>query len=428
MLDATDREDFLKFCSKVDSTVRAWYHKLFEELLSTFRLFEPQTGGAMIERHHLTQQQIESKEFMFLRILFHVMNKSNYKLVSDAEEMVARTGQYLLSVPVHLDNSQIDTELLTRFFRKHPVPNLPGSANQYLLFRRGVGIDQTSDWFILEKIDLLLSKLWDELLVLFWKMTGRIYDTRASADDGGEMSEDDLLSIERIRLENMQISWKNIFSVNTIQEPTFERIILVYRPAAPAASKGGSASGVGERTIHIKHFRDIPMADMEIVLPEKKTPSLTPKDRATFASTVIGGLIALISAMHLRLTWTVVGTVLVALISYIVKVYVAWTSSFKQYHALIQQSMCANLLESEFKEQVKFDGDDAVEKLERLGIVKMPLRRANDIIGLTTDELYGQVDFDLYRDPDEETVDLSSNAALDIEDIAKQLCLNLIMA
>jgi hypothetical protein len=62
----------------------------------------------------------------------------------------------------------------------------------------------------------------------------------------------------------------------TLQEPTFKEIVLLYRPAAPDSAAQRNA-------IYIKSFRDsmpdslrlayvaaVPMADLEVVLPEKK--------------------------------------------------------------------------------------------------------------------------------------------------------------
>ncbi|WVZ06324.1 hypothetical protein V8G54_019670 [Vigna mungo] len=57
---------------------------------------------------------------------------------------------------------------------------------------------------------------------------------------------------------------------------------------------------------------------------------------------------------------------------------------------------CEELIKEEFGEDCNFDVDDAVEKLEKLGIVTrdsvgryqcVGLKRANEIIGTTTEEL-----------------------------------------
>ncbi|CAH1453595.1 unnamed protein product [Lactuca virosa] len=88
--------------------------------------------------------------------------------------------------------------------------------------------------------------------------------------------------VERVQIENLNISLRSLMSKITIQEPTFDRIIVVYRRA--------STKGEKERGFHVKHFKNIPMADMEIVLPEKNNPSLTPMDWVKFLISAVVGL------------------------------------------------------------------------------------------------------------------------------------------
>lgn len=61
---------------------------------------------------------------------------------------------------------------------------------------------------------------------------------------------------------------------------------------------------------------------------------------------------------------------------------------------------CEELMESEFDEKCNFDVVDAINKLEKLGVVSrdslgrvycQSLRRANEIIGTTTEEMVGKV-------------------------------------
>ncbi|PQQ15750.1 uncharacterized protein Pyn_33530 [Prunus yedoensis var. nudiflora] len=101
--------------------------------------------------------------------------------------------------------------------------------------------------------------------------------------------EDEDLYVERIRLEKMELSVKNLLSKTTIKEPTFDRIIVVYRRASTKAKE--------ERGIYVKHFRNIPMADMEI--PEKKNPGLTPMDWVKFLGSAVVGLVAVVGSIEM---------------------------------------------------------------------------------------------------------------------------------
>lgn len=48
-------------------------------------------------------------------------------------------------------------------------------------------------------------------------------------DDEDEDDDEHDLFIERIRIQNMKFSICNLFSKTTIQEPTFEKIIILYQ-------------------------------------------------------------------------------------------------------------------------------------------------------------------------------------------------------
>lgn len=229
----------------------------------------------------------------------------------------------------------------------------------------------------------------------------------------------------------------NLLSKITIQEPTFDRIIVVYRRA--------STQGKSERGIYVKHFKNIPMADMEIVLPEKKNPGLTPMDWVKFLVSAVLGLVAVVGSLDMPKAdiWVIIA-ILSTLIGYCAKTYFTFQQNLAAYQNLITQSMydkqldsgkgtllhlcddviqqevkeviisffilmeqgkatrqdldirCEELIKEEFGESCNFDVDDAVEKLEKFGIVArdsvgrfycVSLKRANEIIGTTTEEL-----------------------------------------
>ncbi|RZC59586.1 hypothetical protein C5167_006887 [Papaver somniferum] len=295
-----------------------------------------------------------------------VMSKSNFKVTTDEEIEIAHSGQYLLNLPIKVDESKLDKKLLKRYFEEHHHENLPEFADKYIIFRRGIGIDRTTDYFFMEKVDMLISRLWRGLLRItrlqrFFVRKPSI-KTKKEPKETDELIPDgdtDDLFVERIRIENLQISTRNMLNKITIQEPTFDRMIVVYRQASSKTKE--------ERGIFIKHFRNIPMADMELVLPEKKNPSLTPMDWVQFLVSAVIGLV------------TLVGTI---------------ESPKNDFWDL--DLRCEELIKEEFGENCNFDVDDAVQKLEKLGIVSrdtigrfycVGLKRANEIIGTTTEEL-----------------------------------------
>lgn len=443
---SSDRAEFLKLCKRVEYTIRAWYLLQFEDLMQLYSLFDPVYGAQKLEQQNLNPDEIDILEQNFLTYLFQIMDKSNFKIATDEEIDVAQSGQYLLNLPITVDESKLDKKVLKKYFVEHPTENLPEFADKYVIFRRGIGIDRTTDYFFMEKVDMLIARLWGWILkktrldALFRRSRRPRRQKREDSKKDDEIiaeAEDEDLYVERIRIENLEISFRNLLSKITIQEPTFDRIIVVYRLAG---SKTKS-----ERGIYVKHFKNIPMADMEIVLPEKKNPSLTPMDWVKFLASAVVGLVAVVGSVELpKADLWVMFAILSTVIGYIAKTYFTFQQNMATYQNLITQSMydkqldsgrgtllhlcddviqqevkeviisffilmeqgkatlqdldlrCEELIKDEFGVSCNFDVDDAVQKLEKLGIVTrdtigryfcVGLKRANEIIGTTTEEL-----------------------------------------
>ncbi|CAN6485632.1 unnamed protein product [Victoria cruziana] len=438
-----DRTEFLKLSKRVEYTIRAWYFLQFEDLMQLYSLFSPIDGDQKLRQQRLSSEEIDELEQKFLNYLFQVMEKSNFKIVTDQEIEVARNGKYLLNLPISVDESKLDSKLLSKFFSQHLHENLPEFAEKYIIFHRGIGIDKTSDYFIMEKLDMIISRAWAWFLdvtglqtLLFRRHSQSQRTNSKRTDEISDHSENDDV-YERIRIENMELSLKNLFGKIPIQEPTFERMIVVYRRA--------SNKGQDDRGIHIKHFKHIPMADMELVLPEKKNPSLTPMDWVTFIVSAVVGLVTLVSSIEKPKAdiWVIIA-ILSGLVGYCAKTYFTFQQNMATYQNLITKSMydkqldsgrgtllhlcddvlqqevkeviiafyvlmeqgratkeeldkrCEELMESEFGLKCNFEVDDAVQKLEKLGIIGrdsvgrvfcVSLQRANDIIGTTTEEV-----------------------------------------
>ncbi|KAF6134009.1 hypothetical protein GIB67_038300 [Kingdonia uniflora] len=508
---SSDRAEFLKLCKRVEYIIRSWYLLQFEDLMQLYSLFDPIHGAQKLAQQNLSSQEVDALEHKFLMHLFKVMDKSNFKLTTREEIEVAQSGQYLLNLPITVDESKLDKKLFTNYFQDHPHQNLPDFCDKYIIFRRGIGIDRTTDYFFMEKVDMMIGRLWAWFLkgtrlhyIFSRKKSAHSQNNPKKTDEITAEVEEDDLNVERIRIENMEIrfyshlriivfeensnrdlksmlgilsnvfisltstmptqpvlkdGWyrlglflglsfrvgldktpshiRNLCSKLTIQEPTFDRMIVVYRQASTKTKT--------ERGIFVKHFRNIPMADMEIVLPEKKNPSLTPMDWVKFLISAVLGLVALAGSLEMPKAdiWVIIA-IFSGLIGYCAKIYLTFQANMEVYRNLITQSMydkqldsgrgtllhlcddviqqevkeviisffilmeqgkatrhdldlqCEELIKEEFGENCNFDVDDAVQKLEELGIVArdtigryycVSLKRANEIIGTTTEEL-----------------------------------------
>nr|XP_027102090.1 uncharacterized protein LOC113723024 isoform X1 [Coffea arabica] len=343
---SSDRSEFLKLCKRVEYTIRAWYLLQFEDLMQLYSLFDPVHGAQKLQQQNLSLDEIDILEQNFLTYLFQVMEKSNFKIATDDEIDIAHSGQYLLNLPITVDESKLDKKLLKRYFEEHHRENLPDFADKYVIFRRGIGIDQTTDYFFLEKVDMIIARLWTWFLrktrlerLFSRRSVSRQKSDQKKSDEKTADNEEDCIFVERIRLENMEISFRSLLSKITIQEPTFDRIIVIYRQAGTQLKP--------ERGIFVKHFKNIPMADMEIVLPEKKNPSLTPMDWVKFLISAVVGLVAVVGSLEvpkadLWVIFAIVSTVL----GYCAKTYFTFQQNMATYQSLITQSMYDKQLDS----------------------------------------------------------------------------------
>ncbi|KAG8656055.1 hypothetical protein MANES_04G093800v8 [Manihot esculenta] len=414
--DAADREEFLKLCQRVEYTIRAWYLLHFEDLLQLYSLFEPIYGANKLEQHNLSPEDIDTCEQKFLTCLFQVMDKSNFKIATDDEINVALAAQYRLNLPIVVNETKLDSRLFTKYFSKHPHDNLPDFADKYIIFRRGFGIDKMTAYFVKAKINTILARIWSFFLTI--TLLKRLFCTKSKAGANKDQKpvqiriEEDQsdLYVERIRIEKMNLSFSNLIGKVTIQEPTFQSIIVVYRRTSTKKEK--------ERNIYVKHFKNIPMADMEIVLPEKNNPGLTPMDWVKFIVSAVIGLVTVIGSLSIpKIDIRVIFAVLSSVVGYCVKTYFTFQSNLVSYQSLITQSVydkqldsgrgtllhlcdnviqqevkevivsffvlmkqgqadrleldqrCEDLIKEDFGESCNFDVDDAVQKLEKLGIV-----------------------------------------------------------
>ncbi|TVU20802.1 hypothetical protein EJB05_30398 [Eragrostis curvula] len=446
LIEHDDRAEFEKLCKRVEYTIRAWYSLQFEELMDLYIYFDPVNGEKILNKRKMSPGEIETLELSFLTHLFQMMEKSSFKLLTKEEYKVAQSGQYLLKIPIEVDESKVDQDLFRRYFRGHqqekPQEDLPDFADKYIIFRRGIGEDQITEYFFKEKVNVIISRAWRLLLRvtridrLFTKKQERSKKDTKKTDEPYEDVEDQNIIVKRIRLEKMELSITNLLGKTKIQEPTFERMIVVYRRA--------STKDKPDRGIFVKHFKHIPMADMELVLQEKKNPSLTPTDWVKFLVSAIIVVATLICYLLIPKAdiWIVVA-ILAGVIVYCAKIYLTFRANKISYqnlitkatndnqldsgkgtllhlcHDVIQQEVkevilsyyilmeqgkatiqdidlrCEQLMKEEFEEDCNFDVADAVKKLEKLGIVTrdkigrilcVPLKKANDAIGNTTEE------------------------------------------
>ena len=83
-------------------------HPIFIFILQQlYQLFDPISGQERLERQSLSPAQVDKLEDRFMVLLFTVMSKSQYKLLSDHELEIATSGKYMLDFPIEVDPKKV---------------------------------------------------------------------------------------------------------------------------------------------------------------------------------------------------------------------------------------------------------------------------------------------------------------------------------
>ncbi|MBI4615650.1 MAG: hypothetical protein HY720_18680, partial [Planctomycetes bacterium] len=247
-----DLSPFTDFLRLIEAIYHFEYHTLVEEVKRDYEVFEAGRNSEVLAS--MTPEEIKVAEDRFLANFLTVMEKGNFLPLTQADVDLAEGESYLFNLPVVIDWDKLDSELLARYFSEHPygkegdVP--PEFANRILIFKRGVGVDRTEGRFVGQKFEMLLGKFFGWLLHLalapFRKGKKKDAPEGAGTEDaGGRKGEKTHMHetrwIERVTLKKSGIDFKSLFQKTTLQEATFERLVIAFRPATPAKKKKDAA-------------------------------------------------------------------------------------------------------------------------------------------------------------------------------------------
>ena len=316
------------------------------------------------------------------------MEKGNFRPLTQRDVEVAEEEDYLFNLPVQTDWTKLDHGMLSRFYERHGYAQAgkpPYFAERIMIFRRGVGIDQTVGFLFLQKIDVVVSKALigaGGVLIALVKAVGRLLGRRgAETPDGGrceDLRPGDLQAlpmcaggqsvlpegalghdetyaspeagdvsaapscrfadryVERITLRNHGVGLLSLFQRTAIQEPTFGELVILFRFATPATATQTTEK---DWSIHIKTFRDIPMADLEVVFPEKHI-SMKPLDLAKLLLTAVVGVgVASTKLLVAAINPILAVAALTTVAGYGSRVFFGFKASKDRYNHLVTNSL-----------------------------------------------------------------------------------------
>lgn len=260
---------------------------------------------------------LDKQEERFLSNFLRLLEAGHYKYLSSSEWDAAQAEEFLLTLPVTVNWSVMDNATLPRaLWSRRPEQRAAAPAelaDRMLIFHRGVDVAHIQGTYILRKVDLLLTflilqplfNLFTAIMKLFGvkkfvpeaptymapveEAEAAINDDTAAAtakSTATEISSGALhqasINIERKTFARTFPTAKSVFQQLfkrvDLREACFKDVIVLYRKAVP--EKGGPAPGEFDiirqadpgflqRNFMLRKFTSIPIADLELVFPEK---------------------------------------------------------------------------------------------------------------------------------------------------------------
>ena len=312
-LGEDDQQKYRELLKLMEAATQFEFLDIRRRIKRNFRLFSLGAAGeeynSRLRRGLPKKLELLQREQRFVSDFLLLLKAAHYQLLTQAEWDMAVEEEFQLTMPVAVNWKHMDDALLTGYWSNHQDErrNLAEMLDRVLVFHRGVGVAKTAGLFLSEKVDLLveygitkpLSRLWN------WIRRKSVDVATAEADkEPGE--EEDWKKHKRRRvvprrtlnrvLPDFLSVVKNVHRKVEIQEPTFKEMIILYRKAdhRPKDPKGSRSSvALAKRNIFIKSFTDVPMADVELIFPDKKV-FIKAVSKIQLAVTVV---VALVGAM-----------------------------------------------------------------------------------------------------------------------------------
>lgn len=318
---STDREMFMACLEMASLLVNARAAHILDKLKEDFAYFDPTSPVPP----GTTPEEFDNRELSFLSGLISTLIKGNFVPLSDHFYRKAIDQRFVLDTPLTVRWDRLDRTPFHRFFNHIDSPagegfkkniGLEGSLRDFvnspeafderaLVFHRGLSPFRSDGFYLLPKLDLLLSRIIGILafpvVYVVEKLMKAPTSIKSPVVDPHAPNAPRRRWVRRLGLENSPL--RSLFSRSLLQEPAFREIVVIFRMLEVASKNPFSrlqkknAEEDQPRRLQIKVFRDIPLADSEIVFPEN-TPRMRTLDAVLLTVTAIAAAPAVLRAMN----------------------------------------------------------------------------------------------------------------------------------
>jgi hypothetical protein len=284
-------EHLLELC---EALLHVHHLGTLNRLKEDYEHFAPEGRG---QPQTCSNAELRRRERRFLGNFLQAMSQGEFIPLGQEIYTEAASRSYMMDVPAEVDWEAYDDDLLAGFHswvarggrdarRLRLDLGLERSLDEFLstaeevghnawVFYRGIERDQVSGTFLRRKLGLLSERvLRGCLFPLVAPLEWLVRTVRASPGRGPRRTAErtrqhvhDPRWIRRKNLRNEPLL-DSLFRGSHFQEPALRQVILLYR-LKPKPNQDGGQQLREDRKIHIKTFSHIPLADAEVVFPEK---------------------------------------------------------------------------------------------------------------------------------------------------------------
>ena len=332
LMDKIPAQQLKPFVELLEGVYHFHYHKILNALKEDYEYFSPSMGEKMRAGIAQAELESRERSFLinFIQLMirgnFNPLSDAEHQQAEQHSYLLdlpidinwsikdpamyhrlfeyskSETGQKLIEDKLGINH-------LTNYL---DVPK--DYENRIMIFHRGISPDRTEGLFFMQKVNKGIDKVFELILKPLQKsvetvtektehivegtlekgknlISGRPFAPRAlrQEDQSSETGEQEVGEgvvflprwLRRTSLENQSFSIGRLFKSSLLQEPAIERVICVFRQYPPTPPviirkipfisrfiKVPQPDEV-DPTIHVKLFQHIPLADLEIIFPEK---------------------------------------------------------------------------------------------------------------------------------------------------------------
>jgi len=340
--DRSERKLFSSVLEKLELVLAMRKYSESRRLLSDYSVLNPNTCPHEFE--HISEEKKAMRENRFLIAVRETLLKANFIPISNEELEWALREDYLSTLPVDINWEGLDPEPFRRYQKMHDskenvehlAPNSDKAGRSFIpsnrvwVFRRGLGVDEMKGYFLLEKLDHLLILLLTRFMEMapgllhsfpiltrfkLWQVSSQhsakgmkktttkkrglnaaATGLRTLSPDAPEDLGSNVITRHTLHDEVRTQGVSSLIRKSTIKEPVYKEVIVMYKrnPRHSVATNDPTETPASnESGIVLRAYRSIPMADLEMVFPEKKL-GVRPLDFVYLVATALTGLATLV--------------------------------------------------------------------------------------------------------------------------------------